>query len=244
MGKSAKSKDNVLHLPSRETATQMMTLVQKIEELKEENRHISEMAARSILHALDQKDHYTFGHSMRVAFYALILGRQLGLNQNDMYDLEMTGIFHDVGKIGVPDKILLKPGRLDDREFRIMKEHPVKSAEILAGFTIFDKVAKYARHHHERYDGYGYPDRLKGENIPLYSRIILIADTFDAMTSSRPYREGLSYKIAFDELERFAGTQFDPDLVKHFITGMEREEKKHQDSFYLNIMQEAFKKAA
>ncbi len=243
MGKAAK-KNNVFQIPSMDTTIQILSLVKSIDDLKKENNHICEMAARSILHALDLKDHYTFGHSMRVAYYALTTGRELGFNEKELYDLEMTGIFHDVGKIGIPDKVLLKPSRLSEREFRIMKLHPEKSAEILEGFTVFDDVAKYARHHHERYDGYGYPDRLKGEDIPIYSRIILIADTFDAMTSSRPYREGLAHEIAFDELLRFSGTQFDATLVENFIRGMKKEENKHEDSFYLNIMQSAYEKKA
>ena len=125
-----------------------------------------------------------------------------------------------------------------------MKTHPVKSYEILKDFTDFQKIAVYARHHHERHDGRGYPDQLKGEDIPLLSRIILIADTFDAMTSTRPYRKGLSYEIAFDELRQFSGSQFDPSLVEVFIDAMTREKAENTETFQLSIIDGEFKKDA
>ncbi len=202
------------------------------------------MAARSILHALDMKDHYTFGHSMRVTYFALNLGRSLGLNENELYTLELATLFHDIGKIGVPDKVLLKPERLTTNEFELMAQHPVNSAEILSGFSDFEKVAKYARHHHERIDGNGYPDKLAGENIPFYSRIILIADTFDAMVSTRPYRKGLPYSRAFQELQDFSGSQFDSYLVKSFIKTMSTNDVNKTDKFYIPIMKDHFDKDA
>jgi len=217
---------------------------EEIENLKEQHRKTCEMACRTILQALDAKDHYTYNHSTRVAWYSLNLGREMGFKENELYDLEMAGLFHDVGKIGTPDSILNKPTRLNEDEFLIMKEHPVKSAEILAGFKDFKTVSKIAKHHHERFDGRGYPDGLKGDEIPLFSRIILISDTFDAMTSSRPYRKGLDYQVAYDELDEFSGTQFDPELVKFFIKAMEKEEGKNETTFFLKIIDKNFDKKA
>lgn len=234
----------VFSLPSLVTNTTLLRLVDENSTLKMEQKKICEMAARTILHALDCKDHYTFGHSMRVAYFSLTLGKEIGLSDEELYDLELAALFHDIGKIGVPDAVLLKPSRLTEEEFQQMKSHPEKSFEILEGFTHFDKVAKWAKHHHERWDGRGYPDGLKEEEIPLYSRIILIADTFDAMTSSRPYRKGLEYSVAYAELEEFAGSQFDPDLAIAFIKAMKREEAKNEDTFELSIVEGRFNKDA
>jgi HD-GYP domain-containing protein (c-di-GMP phosphodiesterase class II) len=125
-----------------------------------------------------------------------------------------------------------------------MKKHPEISAEILRGFDEFKKIAYYAKHHHERFDGRGYPMGLKGTKIPLFSRMILIADTFDAMTSSRPYRKGLDFQVAFDELVEFSGSQFDPELVKCFIEGMRKEERTGTSTFHISIMGEDFEKEA
>lgn len=237
-------KNNVVDLSEIVTNSTLLYLSKRVEELEKAHRKTCEMAARSILYALDMKDHYTYGHSMRVAFYSLTLGREMGLNTSELYNLELASLFHDIGKIGVPDQILLKPERLNEDEYAQMKSHPEKSAEILKGFKDFEEVAKIVRHHHERYDGRGYPSRLKGEDIPLYSRIILISDTFDAMTSSRPYRKGLSYETAFSELDEFSGTQFDPHLVKLFKKAMRKDAKKNEETFSLTIIDDSFKKKA
>jgi putative nucleotidyltransferase with HDIG domain len=217
---------------------------QEIVRLKKSQKEICEMAVRSILNALDLKDHYTFGHSMRVAFFCQRLGEELKLNPDELYELELAALFHDIGKIGVPDAVLLKPSRLTEEEFLTMKKHPEKSAEILEDFPHFHKIATYAKHHHERYDGRGYPDGLKGEEIPFFSRIILIADTFDAMTSTRTYRNGLDYSIAFQELKDYAGTQFDKMLVEKFVQAMSADEEKSEKTFTLLIMNGEFSKKA
>jgi len=227
-------KSNVLKFPQ----------INEVAEMKSEQKEFCEMCIRSMLKALQLKDDYTFGHSLRVAFYSLALGKEVGLSETELYELEVAALFHDIGKIGVPDHILNKPARLEENEFLKMKKHPEQSAEILEGFKPFEKVAMFAKHHHERFDGRGYPDGMKGEDIPYFSRIILIADTFDAMTSTRPYRKGLPYKVAFDELNEFAGTQFDPDLVKSFVSAMTKEEKKNEDTFSLGIIEGDWKKDA
>ena len=237
-------KTNVFSIPQLVTNVTLLNLTKEVDTLRKQHKETCEKAVRSILHALDCKDHYTFGHSMRVAFFSLTLGQELRLNSEEMYDLEIAALFHDIGKIGVPDAVLLKPSRLTDEEMLQMQSHPVKSAEILRDFDEFETIAKYVRHHHERFDGKGYPDGLKGENIPLYSRIILIADTFDAMTSSRPYRKGLPDSVAFDELRKFSGIQFDPILIQHFLRGMAKDSTRKKDTFSLKIINGDFRKNA
>lgn len=222
----------------------LINLLSEVEDLKQKQKDTCEMAARAILSALDAKDHYTYGHSMRVAYYSLTLGRERGLSEEELYDLELAALFHDIGKIGTPDSVLLKPTRLDEDEFLEMKKHPMRSHQILQGFDQFEEIAKCAKHHHERFDGRGYPDGLKAKEIPLFARILLIADTFDAMTSTRPYRKGLAFEMAFAELEEFSGTQFDPELVKIFISGMRKEVEKREETFYLKIVDNKFEKDA
>lgn len=246
-----KKKDNVIKFkaPAKNESISslndsIMSMAKRIEDLKTEKQKICEMAARTILKALDAKDQYTYGHSMRVCYFSLVIGKELGLTDKEMYELELSALFHDIGKIGTPDAILNKTTRLTEEEFDVMKQHPSDSYNILKGFSVFEKVARFAKHHHERYDGRGYPDALKGEQIPLFSRIILISDTFDAMTSTRVYRKGLPYETAFEELVEFSGSQFDPELVKHFINGMEKESKKGEDRFYIPLMGEEYDKNA
>lgn len=226
------------------TALSLLGMANQIESLKSENKNICEQAARTILKALDAKDNYTFGHSMRVAYFSLVAGREANLSADELYELELSAIFHDIGKIGTPDSILNKPSRLSEDEFLIMKKHPEYSHDILKEFKFFEKVAENVKLHHERYDGKGYPLGLKGEDIPIAARIILIADTFDAMTSNRTYRKGFKYEIAFDELIQFSGTQFDPNLVTLFIEGMKKEELKGESDFFIPLMDRKFSKAA
>lgn len=237
-------KNNVFELPSLSTALSLLGLASHVEELKADNKKISEQAARTILKALDCKDSYTFGHSMRVAYFSLVTGRESGLSEEELHELELSALFHDIGKIGTPDAVLNKPARLSEEEFQIMKQHPEKSYEILKEFPHFEKIAINAGSHHERYDGKGYPHGLKGEDIPVAGRIILIADTFDAMTSTRSYRKGLPYEVAFEELLQFSGTQFDPKLVKMFIQGMEKEALKGEEEFFIPLLDKRFSKKA
>lgn len=226
------------------TTTTLLKMSREIESLKQQHRKTYEMAARAILYALDLKDHYTFGHSTRVAYFSLAAGKKLNLSEKNLYELELASLFHDIGKIGIPDQVLNKPERLVAEEFEVMREHPEKSYQILQQFGDFGEIAIYARHHHERYDGRGYPDQLKGEEIPLFSRIILISDTFDAMTSTRSYRKGLSYQVAFEELRQCAGTQFDPQLVEVFIEALTEIHQQSDETFELSIIQGKFKKDA
>ena len=175
---------------------------------------------QSLLQALKERDPYTYGHCRRVARNAALLAHAAGLNEYEQRVIEFSSLFHDLGKIGIPDSILLKPGRLTAEEQSIIRIHPIKSAEILAplnNIPFFKATLPGVRHHHERMDGLGYPDGVMGDQIPLSARIILIADTFDAMTSTRPYRKGLPLDVAYRELRQFAGRQFDTQLVKTFL---------------------------
>jgi putative nucleotidyltransferase with HDIG domain len=176
----------------------------------------------SLASAVDAKDAYTHGHSQRVAKYSSTLGRALGFDDREIERLELSAILHDVGKIGVPEAILNKPDRLTAAEMAVMRTHPEKGAEILSTIRAMRDIVPGVLHHHERFDGCGYPSGLKGENIPLQARIILISDTFDAMTSTRPYRKALPVQAAIDEIRKCSGTQFDPRLAEVFVDLVER----------------------
>ena len=170
--------------------------------------------------AVDAKDAYTNGHSERVARYASDLATFHGLDPEEVDRVFRCGTLHDVGKIGVPDAILQKPGRLDAEEVRVMETHPVLGEMIVAKVPQLADLLAGVRHHHERWDGQGYPDGLAGESIPEIARILALADTFDAMTSDRPYRKGMDVNVALNEIERCAGLQFDPKLAPEFVRMM------------------------
>jgi putative nucleotidyltransferase with HDIG domain len=168
--------------------------------------------ATALVRAVDAKDSCTGMHSATVSSLCALIARQLGFESERVKRLRVAGLLHDIGKIGTPDAILNKAGKLTDAEFEVIKEHSVRGAEI-ARAAHLEEEAKWIRHHHERIDGLGYPDGLADDQIPLESRIILVADGFEAMISDRPYRKGCSQETAMEELERHAGRQFDPDCV-------------------------------
>jgi len=172
--------------------------------------------------AIDARDSYTHGHSARVAQLSLLIGRQINLSQEDLVDLEIACLFHDVGKIKTPDSILLKKGRLSPAEYKEMMRHVEYGASILSWAPSLVKYIPSTRHHHEWYNSKGYPDGLSGESIPLFAAIISIGDSFDAMTTDRPYRKALSREDALREIARMSGTQFQPDLVEIFLDQMEK----------------------
>lgn len=176
---------------------------------------------RALMSAILAKDIVTCKHSLRVSEYALMIGRELKLSREELTRLEVGALLHDIGKIGIPDQILKKPGPLTDDEFKIMKKHSLMSAEIISKIKQLQDVVPIVKHHQERVDGLGYPDGLRGEHIPLLARIAYVADAFDAMTSDRPYRKRLSEKRAFEELERYCGKQFDSVVVKAFMKARE-----------------------
>ena len=172
----------------------------------------------SLARVIDAKDHYTVGHSFRVAAYAKGMANELGFSKEQAEQIYFAGLIHDVGKIGISETILTKPGKLDPKEFEIIKSHPTLGGDILNGIYEFPIFASVARHHHERYDGTGYPDKLKGDDIPFEARVVAICDSFDAMTSDRSYRKALGDETAIKELIEGKGTQFDPKLVDVFLT--------------------------
>lgn len=172
---------------------------------------------QSLAESLEKRDPYTGGHTRRVMEYSLAIGRALHLSAADLSCLEMTAMLHDIGKIGVKDDILRKPGKLTDEEFQEIRRHVTYGEEILEKIKSLTEIIPGVKYHHERFDGRGYPDGLKGLHIHQFARIIAVADTFDAMTTDRPYRKAMPWPEAFAELERHAGTQFDPDIVDVFL---------------------------
>ncbi|MBN2248628.1 MAG: HD domain-containing protein [Coriobacteriia bacterium] len=184
---------------------------------------------RALAAAVDAKDPYTRGHSEGVATYALMIGGELGLSQEQMTALEMAAYLHDIGKIGISEDILLKPGKLTDVEMSQMRHHPLIGANILKPVAFPWPIAPVVRHHHEHFDGKGYPAGLKTDEIPALARVLTVADAFEAMVADRPYRRGRSHQEAILELERCAGTQFDPRIVEAFVTALEAREGIPQD---------------
>jgi diguanylate cyclase (GGDEF)-like protein/putative nucleotidyltransferase with HDIG domain len=172
--------------------------------------------------ALDAKDTHTYGHSQKVAKYAVMLGEAIGIEPERLSALRTAALLHDIGKIGIPDGLLLKPQRFNDEERKEVQKHAVLAVNILKHIPSFSNLLPQIVHHHERFDGTGYPDGMRGEDIPLESRILSIADSYDAMTSPRPYKPTLTVKEAIAEMKKCAGTQFDTKLVKVFCEIIEQ----------------------
>lgn len=184
----------------------------------------------AIANTIDAKDAYTKGHSERVAEYSAVIAKEMGWSEEEVQLLYNIALLHDIGKIGIPDSILNKPGRLTDDEFSIIKQHTVTGGEILKDIHSMQNAFIAARYHHERYDGRGYPNGLKGEEIPIYARVIAVADAYDAMTSNRVYRKKLSNKVVIDELKKGLGTQFDPKIGGIFVDILTRSEGTESDN--------------
>ncbi|MGM9994600.1 MAG: HD domain-containing phosphohydrolase [Candidatus Avigastranaerophilus sp.] len=189
---------------------------------------------RAISNSLDTRDSYTNGHSLRVTLYSMIIARELHLDDEYLEDIEIAGLLHDIGKIVMPKNILCKNGKLTDEEFKIMKSHPDKGEKIVSNISKLQSISEWVKSHHEKYDGTGYPLGLKGEEIPLPGRIIAIADTYDAMTSTRSYRKALEHEVAISEIKRCSGTQFDPKLAEMFVSLAPEidEARKNPDEYY------------
>ena len=171
----------------------------------------------TLRYTVEAKDTYTKGHSDRVSEYSVLIGKYLNLSEEDIKNLRIGGLFHDIGKIGVPDAILQKESKLTDDEYSEIKNHPSIGAHILSTATIFKDIIPIVKHHHERYDGHGYPSQLAGEDIPYLARITAIADTFDAMSSRRSYRDSLPVETVIAEIDRCKGSQFDPNISDVFL---------------------------
>ena len=196
---------------------QLTAALGNLEQARNDLEHSYIQTVESLAVALEAKDRYTSGHSQRVARFARLIGRSMGLQNQDVEIIGQVALLHDIGKIGMLDKILNKPSNLTPEEREAIKAHPVVGAQILAPVATFAKHVEGIKHHHEMYDGTGYPDRLKGTDIPLSARIVCLADAFDAMTSTRPYRVGLPLEFAMQEMKKMAGRQFCPDCVEAFI---------------------------
>jgi HD-GYP domain-containing protein (c-di-GMP phosphodiesterase class II) len=180
-----------------------------------ENTYIS--TVKALMSIVEAKDAYTKGHTDRVADYAVALAKKLELGRTELRDLAFAAVLHDIGKLVVFERVLNKPGALDDEEWEILKSHPEIGASIIENMEFLAGAVPYVRHHHERYDGNGYPDRLKGEEIPFGARIITVADAFDAMTTDRSYRKALSREVALNTMIAKAGSQFDPKAIEAFM---------------------------
>lgn len=202
---------------SREVEKQTHVAKERAQRLETLSREIVETLAVTI----DAKDRYTNGHSFRVSRYSTALAGKLGWGEEDIKMLGGEALLHDIGKIGVPDAVLNKPGRLTDEEFKIIQSHTTVGDTILKQSGSLTNAALVARHHHERYDGHGYPDGLKGESIPLHARLVAIADAYDAMRSDRIYRKGLPEDVIRSEMIKGRGTQFDPKLLDEFMQLMD-----------------------
>ncbi len=203
-----------------------------------ELRGISVSMVRALVNAVDQKDEYTSGHSIRVGFFSMMLGRCLNLTDHEFQMLQWSALLHDVGKIGIRDEVLKKEGKLTDEEFTHMKEHSVRSYQVVQEIPKLAGALPGVLHHHEKYNGKGYPFGLKGEDIPLQARIIQIADIFDALTSNRSYRAAYSWQEALAILESEAGETCDPKLAATFITLM-RDRLSHDDRDWYALLHES-----
>ena len=213
--------------------------VAQMREIKRINSQLSETyekleqayleSIETLRYTVEAKDTYTRGHSDRVSAYSVLIGEKLGLSEQDLKTLKIGGLFHDVGKIGVPDAILQKESKLTDDEYSEIKNHPSIGAHILSTASIFKDIIPIVKHHHEKYDGTGYPSKLKGTEIPYLARIAAVADSFDAMTSKRTYRNSLDIDTVINEIKRCKGTQFDPEIADVFLDILEHDYDKIEE---------------
>ena len=207
-----------------ESALKSMEQMKMIKIMNEELLKSKEQLVKAYLESIETlrftveaKDKYTRGHSERVSEYSVLIGKKLGLPESDLKTLKIGGLFHDVGKIGISDTILLKKGKLTDKEYDEIKNHPIIGKNILSNAAIFSDILPIVTYHHERYDGKGYPEGLSDKDIPLLARIVAVADAFDAMTSKRSYRGELDLNYVKSEIKSKSGTQFDPIVATTFL---------------------------
>jgi response regulator RpfG family c-di-GMP phosphodiesterase len=209
---------------NREYQRNLETMVEdrtdQLREANEELRRLFMGSIKALAQALEAKDEYTQGHSERVAEVAVSIAQYLSLGESEINDMWLAGFLHDIGKIGIQETVLNKPGKLSASEWELIQQHPVLAERILCPIEELSEVIKIVRHHHERFDGSGYPDGLAGGDIPLGARILSVADAYDALTSKRSYRDALSHEDAVAVLEEAAGTQFDPVLVRAFLSSL------------------------
>ena len=228
--KSDKFDQLLLLIESGIKSIKQMREIQRInEELADAKDQLEKAYLESIQtlrYTVEAKDTYTRGHSDRVSEFAVLIGQKMGLSEAELKTLKIGGLFHDIGKIGIPDSILLKESKLSDDEYSEIKHHPSIGAHILSNATIFADIIPIVKYHHERYDGRGYPENLVGENIPLLARITSVADAFDAMSSRRTYRNNLEMEVIKEEIRKNRGTQFDPKAADIFLDLLDNEFEK------------------
>ncbi len=205
-------------------ATQIELYIERLLQSAMENRELFLNSIRMIATAIDAKDPYTRGHSERVCSYSLAIGKELGLSNVELEEIKISAMLHDVGKIGIDDRVLRKPTALNEEEFSLIKSHPFKGAQIMEPVPQLKKIIPGIKYHHENWAGGGYPDGLKGEDIPLIARIIAISDTFDAITTDRPYQKAMSPKYAAEKIRSLTGKRFDPKIVDAFLKAFEKGE--------------------
>jgi HD-GYP domain-containing protein (c-di-GMP phosphodiesterase class II) len=196
--------------------------IEQLRNAAHENHLLFINSVRMLAAAIDAKDPYTRGHSERVARYSIAIGKNLNLGEQEMRNLRISALLHDVGKIGIDDRILRKPGALSDDEFEVMKGHPAKGAAIMSGVAQLIDIVPGMKYHHEKWSGGGYPDGLTADEIPMQARIVAIADTFDAMTTNRPYQKAMELNYVVEKIKSFAGTRFDPHVVDAFANAVKR----------------------
>jgi putative nucleotidyltransferase with HDIG domain len=198
------------------------TAFDQVQRAARENRELFLASIRALAEAIDAKDPYTRGHSERVAAYASSVASEMALPAAEVEQIRLSALLHDVGKIGVDDRIIRKPTALTEDEFRIMKTHPIKGAAIMSAIPQLADVIPGMRYHHEKWGGGGYPEGLKGEEIPMQARIVTVADTFDAMTTTRPYQQAMETDYVVERIKHFAGARYDPVVVEAFVRAYEK----------------------
>ena len=225
--KSDKFDQLLLLIESGIKSIEQMNTIKKINtELQDKSEELEKAYLDTIgilRQTVEAKDPYTRGHSDRVSEFSVLIGKKMGLDDETLHTLKIGGLFHDIGKIGIPDSILLKESKLSDEEYSQIKNHPMIGVHMLGDAAIFTDILPIVKHHHERYDGRGYPSQLVGDDIPYVARIAAVADTFDAMTSKRSYRDSLPIDVVRAEIERCSGTQFDPNIAKVFLDIMDND---------------------
>ena len=237
--KTIHSKNEVgeLSLHFRDLVHEVDSHIIEIQNAEREKVELSNELLVSLAQTIDAKDTYTNGHSIRVAMYSRMLADRLGFDEKECDKIYRMGLLHDIGKIGVPNDIINKKGKLTDEEYEVIKSHTIQGYEILKRIKSFPELAQSARWHHEKFDGTGYPDKLKSTEVPLEIRIISVADSYDAMTSNRSYRNYLPQSVVKGELEKFSGTQFDPDVAGQMLKIIEQDKDYQLHEFNDNEAQ-------
>jgi HD-GYP domain-containing protein (c-di-GMP phosphodiesterase class II) len=202
-------------------ASNIEALVRKLKQALRQNQELFLETIRTLAAAIDAKDPYTRGHSERVSSYSMAISRHLGINQDEVFRVHIAAILHDVGKLGIRESILNKPGGLSDDEFEVMRQHPAIGAQIMSPIRMLKDIIPGIRNHHETWDGNGYPDHLKGEEIPMVARIIGVADTFDAMTTTRPYQQAMTLEYVLAKMRSMSGSRFDPVVIDAFMAAVD-----------------------